>query len=281
MILLNFAVLHLFLFIYFLHSLSATFTAGLPLIHKITDIIYYNIKKDIYVICMSRKYSVLLADLDNTLFDFSASERIAITKLLSRYGPVSEQLLDKYSAFNDSLWKRLEKGEITRKQLIATRFTEFFSSQGINGDGAEAAPLYEKYLSETAVWLYGAKKLLLRCRGKIRVYIISNGLASVQFPRVQASGIDKITDGHFISELVGYNKPDIRYFEAVGESIPGFSKAETLVLGDSLTADIKGGAEFGCDTCLYDRFSSYTGESGIKPDFVIHKLSELYKILDI
>ena len=227
------------------------------------------------------RYSVLLADLDNTLLDFSASERIAITKLLSRYGPVSDGLLDKYSAFNDSLWKRLEKGEITRDQLIKTRFVEFFKALNINGDGLQAAPLYEKYLSETAVWIDGAKELLQNCRGKVRVYIISNGLASVQFPRIAASGIDKITDGHFISEAVGYNKPDIRYFEAVSDRIPGFSKAETLVLGDSLSADIKGGITLGADTCLFDRFNTYKEKDGIKPDYIIHRLSELYKILDI
>ena len=230
---------------------------------------------------MSKKYSVLLADLDNTLLDFNACERIAISKLLSQYGEFSEQTFEDYSGFNDSLWKRLEKGEITRKQLIDMRFVEFFSLHGINGDGSEAAHLYEKYLSETVVWIRGAKSLLQRCKEKIRVYIISNGTARVQLPRVEKSRIDRMTDGYFISELVGYNKPDMRYFEIVSAKIPGFSPEQTLVLGDSLTADISGGISFGLDTCLFDRSKLYDASCKIRPNYVINRLSELYTILDI
>lgn len=230
---------------------------------------------------MSKKYSVLLADLDNTLLDFDLAERYAISALLSHYGAENDNLLNAYSVFNDSLWKRLEKGEITRKQLIDARFVEFFRQYGINGDGAEAAPLYEKYLSENAAWIDGAKELLIRCKGKIKVYIISNGTARVQLPRIQKSGVDKMTDGYFISELIGYNKPDIRYFEKVCGEIPGFIPEKTLLLGDSLTADIAGGIAFGLDTCLYDRHGKYKESGKIKPGIVITELKQLYKILDI
>ena len=227
------------------------------------------------------RYSVLLADLDNTLLDFNACERIAISKLLSRYGEFSEQTFENYSKFNDSLWKRLEKGEITRQQLIDMRFTEFFRQCGINADGGDAASLYEKYLSGTVVWIRGAKSLLNRCKGKIRVYIISNGTARVQLPRIKRSGIDKTVDGYFISELVGCNKPDVRYFEKISAQIPGFNRESALILGDSLTADIAGGISFGVDTCLFDRMKEYRDTAGIRPDHVINRLSELYTILDI
>lgn len=230
---------------------------------------------------MNKKYSILLADLDNTLLDFTLSERYAVTKLLSVYGAYDESLPDAYSEFNDSLWKSLEKGEITREQLIKTRFVEFFRRHGINGNGADAAALYEKLLSETAIWVDGAKELLLDCRGKIKVYIVSNGTARVQLPRIKKSGVDVLTDGYFISELIGYNKPDVRYFEKVCASIPGFIPEQALLLGDSLTADIAGGISFGLDTCLFDRYGKYKPGGKILPDKVINKLSELYKILDI
>ena len=230
---------------------------------------------------MSKKYSVLLADLDNTLLDFSSSERIAVSRLLEHYGGATEKALIDYPSYNDSLWKQLERGEITRKQLVQTRFAGFFKRHGINGDGAEAATLYQKYLSESAIWMQGAEELLIRCRGKVKVYIISNGIAAVQLPRVRSSGIDKLTDGHFISEIVGYDKPNIRYFEKISTEIPEFDRNKTLVLGDSLTADIAGGKAFGCDTCLFDRYGKYVSTGENRPDFVIHDLSELYKILDI
>ncbi len=231
---------------------------------------------------MGKKYTVLLADLDNTLLDFDLAERTAVSRLLMQYGKnPDKKLTDAYSAYNDSLWKRLELGEITRTQLIDMRFVEFFKANGINGDGKSAAALYEKNLSECAPWIDGAKELLNKCRGKIRVYIISNGTARVQLPRVRASGIDKMTDGYFISELVGYNKPDPRYFEKVRECIPDFAPDKTLVLGDSLTADIAGGAAFGLDTCLFDRYGTYTENQAVKPDHIITELSQIYKLLDI
>lgn len=231
---------------------------------------------------MKKKYNILLADLDNTLLDFTASELSAVSRLLEYFGTFpSKELTDAYSAYNDSLWKRLEKGEITRSQLIDTRFTAFFKDHGINGDGALAASLYEKFLSETAIFIPGAKELLNKCRGKIRVYIISNGTERVQTPRIKASGIDKMTDGHFISEVVGYNKPDIRYFEKVCAYIPGFITDQALVLGDSLTADISGGISYGLDTCLFDRNGTQNTNEKIKPDYIINELSGLYKILDI
>lgn len=228
-----------------------------------------------------KKYTILLADLDNTLLDFSASESEAVGRLFTYFGTEPTKELKKaYSAYNDALWKRLERKEITRRQLIDTRFEGFFKERNIKGDGALAAELYEKYLSESAIFIDGAKELISRCRGKIGFYIISNGTARVQLPRLAASGLDKAADGYFISELVGVNKPDKLYFDRVTANIPGFSVDNALILGDSLTADIEGGKRYGVDTCFFDRKGN-TPTGGIKPDYTINKLDEIYSILNI
>ena len=228
------------------------------------------------------KYRFLLADLDNTLLDFSASERLSLSRVLTDLGVEPDNgILNAYSAFNDSLWKKLEKGLISRDQLIATRFVEFFREYGIDADGKTAAQMYEKNLSESVVFVDGAIELLQRCRGEISVYIISNGTARVQLPRLAASGIDVMTDGYFISELVGHTKPDPSFFDAVAACIPGFDRKSALILGDSLSADISGGVSYGIDTCLFDPHRKYDPASRIRPDMRITELSELFDILKI
>ena len=230
----------------------------------------------------NKKYRFLLTDLDNTLLDFSASEREALSRTLSSLGVTpDEQTAAAYSAYNDSLWKRLERKELTRDELIRTRFTGFFKSLGIDADGCAAASLYEKNLSGTAYVTDGAYELLRRCRGKIGVYVISNGTARVQLPRLSLSGIDKMCDGYFISEHVGYAKPDVRFFEYVSAHIPGFKKEEALVLGDSLSADIAGGAAFGIDTCLFDPNGEYDGDGIVRPDITVNDLFSVLDILNI
>jgi len=230
---------------------------------------------------MIKKYDFLLADLDNTLLDFTAAEHKAVERLILHYGANADsETINAYSAFNVSLWEKLERKEITRKQLRDTRFSEFFRLHGIDGDGIEAASLYEQYLSENAFWIDGAEELISRCKGKIKLYIISNGMVRVQLPRLSSSGLDKLADGHFISERIGYDKPDKRYFDFVFSSIPCFDPEKALVLGDSLSADISGGIICGIDTCLFDRRGKY--HSGrIKPMFIINELNKIYDILHI
>ena len=231
---------------------------------------------------MIRKYDILLSDLDNTLLDFTAAEHNAIGKLLLHYGAVADdEAKNAYSKFNDSLWKRLERREITRDELIYMRFREFFRLRGIDGDGGEAAALYEKYLSEGGIWMEHGQELFERCKGKVKIYIISNGTATVQLPRLRLTGIDKMADGHFISELVGCNKPDKRYFDKVFAEIPGFDRERALLLGDSMTADISGGIACGLDTCLFDKDGKYNEGGRIKPMYVINELPEIFDILNI
>ena len=227
-----------------------------------------------------KNYRFLLADLDNTLLDFSASEHYALCRTLNDLGVTpDDEVTAAYSSYNDSLWKRLERREITRNELIRTRFTGFFESRGISADGTAAAPLYESYLSRSAVMIDGAEELIGKCRGKVGVYIISNGTARVQLPRLAASKLDKLCDGYFISELVGYSKPDVRFFELTVQKLPGFEKELALVLGDSLSADIAGGIAYGVDTCLYDPRGKYDGTSSIKPDYIVNDLASVIDIL--
>lgn len=198
-------------------------------------------------------YDILLFDADDTLFDFGKCEEIAFEKALSKVGvDLIPGMTGDYSAINLECWKRLERGELSREDLKRLRFAVFLEKYGIDRDPAVLARAYEEELSRTAVLFPGAEDLIRRLSEKARVYVITNGLTAVQRGRFSRSPITKYLSGVFISEEIGYNKPDRRYFDAVIRGIPGFDRDRAIVIGDSLTSDVKGANNAGLRVLWYD-----------------------------
>ena len=208
------------------------------------------------------------------------NEKIALSKTLNDFGiEPSLDVVTAYSEINASLWRQLEAGTMTREAVLVGRFEILFSKLQILADAKEARRSYEKNLSRGHYFTDGAEELLKKLYGSKRLYLASNGTASVQRPRIDSSGIEKYFDGIFISEEVGFNKPDERFFEAIFNTIPEFKKEETLILGDSLTSDIKGGKNAGIKTCLFNpKGKAVCGD--VKPDFEIRSLTELHAIIN-
>lgn len=199
-----------------------------------------------------RKYSVILFDIDDTLLDFPTSEREALCEALLESGiELNEEMIGTYQRINYELWKALERGEISRNELMIRRFADFAKFYGFDIDSTRVAQDYLDCLGRKVYFIDGARELLEALYGKVRMYIVTNGLACVQNSRYKLTGFDKIFDGMFISEEVGANKPDTRFFEYVSEHIDGFEKEKTLLVGDSQSSDIAGGIAFGIDTCWY------------------------------
>lgn len=221
----------------------------------------------------------VLLDLDDTVFDFHLAEKKALTKTLDFLGvEPTEAVTSRYSEINASLWRKLELGELSREEVLVSRFKLLFDEIGASCDALEARKSYEKNLSLGHYFIDGAPELLEALFGKYKLFLASNGTAAVQIPRIESSPIEKYFDGIFISEIVGFNKPDARFFERIFASIKDFSKDETIIVGDSISSDIKGGKNAGIKTCLYNpRGKEITGE--VLPDFEINNLSELSVLL--
>lgn len=199
------------------------------------------------------KYTTVLFDADGTLLDFLRSEREAVSEALRLMGVVpTDEMLTVYSAINDELWKRLERGEITRSVLLYHRFELLFDRYGAEADSREMAATYMRCLSRKGYVLEGAEELCRALFGRCRLYIVTNGTESIQKGRFADSGLQSYFDECFISEVIGHNKPSERFFEHVAERIPDFSKEKTVIVGDSLSSDILGGIRFGIDTCWYN-----------------------------
>ena len=113
------------------------------------------------------KYTTLLLDLDETLFDFSKSEKFAIDKLMEKYNiPVTEENRRLYSKINDEKWKKLERGELTRPQLFRERFDDFFKKTGVTADTDEANLSYMQFLSQASFILDGALETCKKLSGR-------------------------------------------------------------------------------------------------------------------
>ena len=183
-----------------------------------------------------------------------------------------------YSEINDGLWKMLERGEIERSVLLYRRFELFCERYGYEVDAKKIAADYMLTLSTKGYLFEGVREMLERLHGKVRMYIITNGVEFIQRGRYARADIGRYFEDIFISETIGYQKPDVRYFEHVASKIEGFDKAETLVVGDSLTADIKGGNAFGVDTCRYDPTRSPV-RGDIVPTYSVGDFEEICDII--
>ena len=221
----------------------------------------------------------VLFDLDDTLFDFHKAEKIALTKTLVHFGiDPTEETLALYSTINAAHWKRLELGEISREEVKVGRYRELFKTIGAECDPVKATAYYESMLAIGHYFMPGAPELLEELYGKYRLYIVSNGTAKVQEGRVGSSGIAKYMDGIFISQILGANKPDKQFFDICFAEIPDFSLSETVIIGDSLSSDIKGGINAGITTVWFNP-NGIENDSDIKPDYTIKELSEVPGVL--
>ncbi len=224
-------------------------------------------------------YRILLFDCDNTILDFNTAERNAIAKAFADFGiPCSEEILKIYHRYNIKHWELLESRIETRKQCLENRFAETFREIGAEGDPEKVNESYEIYLSRGHWFMPGAEEMLKRDFKTHDLYLISNGNQFVQEGRFKSSGITKFFKGVFVSEAVGADKPSKEFFDAVISAIPDWNREEALVIGDSLTSDIKGGNIIGADTLWYNPYGLPLRE-GFRVDYEISSWDGLWEIL--
>ena len=222
----------------------------------------------------------LFFDIDDTLFDFKRSEKVALSKTLLAFGiEPSEEMISLYSRINRSQWEALERGEVTREVILFRRYELFFKELEVEADPKAAQKMYEKQLSQTYYYLPGAEELLEKLQGKYKIFLASNGTAIVQDGRIALSGIAKYADDIFISEKIGYNKPRREFFDISFQRIEGFEKEYAIMIGDSLSSDILGGINAGIKTCLYNPHDLPVRDD-IKPDFEVKSLEEIPNLLE-
>lgn len=228
----------------------------------------------------SEKKPIILLDVDDTILDFHADEAIALTRALEEQGvDVTAERIKRYSEINQSMWELLEEGKITRMEVLVRRFEILFKELGLERSGFETQAKYEHYLSLDHHFMPQAEELLDALYGKYPLYIVSNGTGVVQDGRIASANIARYFEKIFISERVGANKPSLEFFEKCFAEIEDFDKDRAIIIGDSLTSDIKGGINSGIKTCWYNPHGKAARED-IRADYEIRELMELPALLD-
>ena len=221
-------------------------------------------------------------DIDNTLINFTAAERVSLGRRFSEFGmgECTDEIAADYSAINMRWWEMLERGEKTKKEILTGRFREFLAKYG--GDPARAEEFdyaYESGLPETIVFFDGAPDVLNALKGRVLQVGVTNGTKFVQERKLKNSGLDKLLDAVFISEDVGYEKPDRRYFDAVFAAIGDYAPGEVMIVGDSLTSDMPGGVNAGLVTCWFNPKGKTNG-TDLRVDHEIRAIPEILEILE-
>ena len=225
------------------------------------------------------KIEYLFLDLDDTILDFKTAERVAIGKTIRDFGvEPAEEILQLYHKINKWHWEQLELGTLTRAEVLENRFAVLFEEYGMTVDAAACARAYEKNLSVGHWFLPGAEEAVDALSKKYRLFLASNGTASVQKGRMTSANLYRFFETVFVSQEIGHNKPSKAYFDACFARIPGFDPEKAMIVGDSLSSDIKGGLNAGIKTVWVN--PEHKPWVDIRPDYEIEFLSQLEELLE-
>jgi 2-haloacid dehalogenase len=226
------------------------------------------------------KYKWLLFDADGTLFDYDKAEAAQLERTFRQMaGWFEPEYVQVYRQINQQIWQEFEAGRISQAVLRVKRFELLFAALKVEADPAAFSARYLKNLGEGTDLIEGAEETVKALHGQVGLLVITNGLKEVQTARLARSGIGGYFAHVVISEEVGAAKPDKGIFDAAFDKMHGPRKDEVLIVGDGLSSDIRGGHDYGIDTCWFN--------PGRKPRdldlpirYEIARLSDLLTIVD-
>ena len=224
----------------------------------------------------------ILWDVDGTLLDFGKAEEYGIRKCFEIFslGECTDEMLSRYSLINKKYWEMLERGELTKPQVLRGRFEEFFRTEGIDFSKIDDFNLeYQYRLGDKVFFSDNALETVRFFKGRVRQYAVTNGTFVAQNRKLSQSGLDKIFDDVFISDEIGFEKPSVEFFNAVEEKIGKFNSQETMIIGDSLTSDIRGGNNADILCCWYNPEGDKP-ETNLKIDYEIDDISKVIDIVE-
>jgi len=229
------------------------------------------------------RYEYLLWDVDGTLLDFEYSMRVSLYKSLKKIGvEANGEMIERYSQINDGWWKRLELGEVTKKQLLPGRFVDLFEEYGIQCDDLDAylADFQENLGCEYQLMENALEVCRELKKQGYRQFVVTNGVTRTQKNKLKLSGLTDMMEALFISEQLGAPKPHKEFFDAcfaeIKNKYPGFDKSKALIIGDSLSSDMQGGINAGIATCYYN-----PERKDIKDVNVTYQISRLEEIFEV
>lgn len=222
-------------------------------------------------------YKAMLIDADNTIFNFTESEKRAVAILFGKYGITDPKAEAMYHAANSNQWKLLEQGKTTHDALMVDRFRDFIALMGENWDAWQMCNDYIDALSAQHILIPGALDMIKRVSEHMPVAIVTNGIKQIQHARFDSSPVAKYIKALVISHEEGTDKPDPKLLYIALEKLGGIAPGETLMVGDSLTSDIAAANNAGIDACWYNP----AGKAAAEGYNVKYTITDIGKAADI
>ena len=223
--------------------------------------------------------TTVLMDVDDTLLDFKECARQNVRNCFKKNGlEYSDDIFEFFLNRNIILWKRIEDGLLTVDELHRTRWAGIFHDLGIEADGPAFELDFIAGLRDTSVPVAGSREAMKYLHSKYKVYVVSNASNLQQSTRLGKAGLMQYVDGIFGSLDIGYNKPSREYFDYCFGQLGGTRPDQTVIVGDSLNADISGGQAYGLHTIWFN-IRGVEASAQITPDHTIHSLSEIPSVL--
>ena len=223
---------------------------------------------------------VILWDIDGTLLNFEEAEKHAIRACFAQFGlgDCTDHMLADYSAINRVYWQKLERGEMSKPDILIGRFATFFEKYGLDISCAPAFNAqYQISLGDTVCFNPNGLEVVTALQGKVKQYAVTNGTKVAQQRKLERSGLNRLLDGVFISEDLGIEKPGIGFFHRVWEQIGQFDPYEVMIVGDSLTSDIQGGNNAGILCCWFNP-EGKENAAKLRIDYEIKDLTQILSI---
>jgi len=226
-------------------------------------------------------YSILLFDADNTLFNFDAGNRRAFSEVCRIcHLPDTDELFHAYEAVNAEMWSAFDRGECTKGFLVVERFRLFLERAGLQADPVQCNKIHLSTLATNTVLLPHALEVCRTLAQTHSLYIVTNAVAAVQKARLAASDLRPYITDAFISEDAGASKPSVAYFDYVFSRIPGITRENCLLIGDSPSSDLQGANNYGIPCCWYNP-RGLARPDGMRINYEIRDLPELLPIVDL
>lgn len=225
-------------------------------------------------------YSILLFDADNTLFNFDAGNRRAFSEVCRIcHLPDTDELFHAYEAVNAEMWSAFDRGECTKDFLVVERFRLYLEQAGLQADPVQCNKIHLSTLATNTVLLPHALEVCRTLAQTHSLYIVTNAVAAVQKARLAASDLRPYITDAFISEDAKASKPSVAYFDYVFSRIPGITRENCLLIGDSPSSDLQGANNYGIPCCWYNP-RGLARPDGMRIDYEIRDLPELLPIVD-
>lgn len=224
-------------------------------------------------------YSALLFDLDKTLFDTELNAKVALTKLPVDFEfAFTDQQINYWHQLNNQMWEDLENKQITTEELINNRFRLYFAHYGITTNNELYAEPFETLFAKEHALMPHAQEVLQQLQYNHRLFVVSNGSRFKQFQQLAGSQLTPYFEKIFLSEDIGYSKPDPLFFNAVKQALPEVDPTQMLVIGDSLTADIRGANLSHLDS-IWLNAEHQSNHSTYHPTYEVTDLPQITRLL--